>query len=57
MGLEEIQEIKQTTEESVVNQYLKEGFKIVKIISRTIVIDGHELKQPTYILARGENAD
>jgi len=51
MGLDEIKEIKQTTEDSVVNEYLKKGFKLIKIFSSTIMVDNHELKQPVYILA------
>ena len=54
MGLEEIREIKQTTEEDVVNEYLKKGYKLIKILSGKIVIDNHELIQPIYILGIGE---
>lgn len=53
MGLDEIQEIKQTTDDTVVNEYLKKGFKLIKIFSSNIVVGNHELKQPVYILAKG----
>jgi len=54
MGLDEIREIKQTSDEAVVNEHLNKGFRLVKIISGKIIIDGRELVQPVYILAIGE---
>lgn len=53
MNYKHITEIKETTEESEVNKYLKEGYQIVKIFnSRTIVNEAEEAVRPIYVLGK-----
>lgn len=50
MKTEEIKQIKITKDEAIVNKYLLEGYKIVKILStRSSTGFGEEI-QPTFIL-------
>lgn len=53
MKIDEINKIRQTAEESEVNEYLAKGYRIVKIFSGKVTTDGQEFIQPVYVLGIG----
>jgi len=55
MKLNEIIRIKQTADETQVNDFLDKGYRIIKIFSSKIIIDGQDLIQPIYILGISYN--
>lgn len=57
MKLDEINKIKQTTEESVVNEFLAKGYRIIKIFSTKVTFDGGETVQPSYVLGLGKGVE
>ena len=54
MKLEEVSELKQTTEIDKVNELLKKGYKLIKILSTRTHNGDYDVVMPTYILGRTE---
>ena len=50
MKLDQITKVKQTAEESEVNEYLAKGYRIIKIFSGKTTVDNQEFVQPIYVL-------
>lgn len=54
MKIEEIKEIRQTSEVTEVNELLKKGFRIIKILSTRVHNGEYDIVTPTYILGKVE---
>ena len=51
MSLENVRRIRETYDESEVNEYLSRGFRLVKILSSRKQVGGCEEVKPVYVLA------
>lgn len=53
MKIEEVNKIKQSYDESEVNEYLAKGYKIIKIFSTKVRSDEYDEVKPCYVLGLG----
>ena len=53
MKLDEINKVKQTFDENVVNEYLAKGYRLVKVFSSKIKNEEMDEVRPCYVLGLG----